>query len=169
MPTTIRVLVDSDNAGDRETRRSTVGEVIKLGQHAVKHNANMLSVVGLSSAENEYYGISRGAASGLGMQSMLADWGLELSVQVASDSSAARGFASRRGLGKMKHIQTRFLWVQERLALKHLSLAVVPTADNEADLLTKALPASRCRELMSRMGQVFRGGRSLLAKKLIGK
>ena len=43
---------DSDHAGDVETRRSTVGQVIMLGTHCVKHCCNLLSQIGLSSAES---------------------------------------------------------------------------------------------------------------------
>ena len=35
-----------------------------------------------------------------------------------SDSSAARGACGRLGSGKLRHVQTRFLWLQERLKEK---------------------------------------------------
>ena len=37
-PTRIDAYGDSDNAGDPESRRSTVGQIIMLGQHTVKHS-----------------------------------------------------------------------------------------------------------------------------------
>lgn len=119
-PEELQMYVDSDNAGDKESRRSTVGQVAFLGEHAVKHLCNLLQLIGLSSGENEYYAISAGACTGLGLQSLLADWGIIVTLKVCSDASAARAFASRRGSGKMKHIQTRFLWTQERIAAGHL-------------------------------------------------
>jgi len=36
------------------------------------------------------------------VQALYRDWGLEMDLVVASDSSAARGTASRRGLGKLR-------------------------------------------------------------------
>ena len=42
---------DSDHASDVETRRSTVGQVIMLGTHCVKHCCKLWSQIGLSSAE----------------------------------------------------------------------------------------------------------------------
>ena len=156
--------VDSDNAGDRETRRSTVGQVAFLGGHVIKHLCNLLQVIGLSSGENEYYAICAGACTGLGLQSLLADWGIHVSVRVCSDASAARAFASRRGLGKMKHVQTRFLWTQERLAAGHLKLACVKSPENHSDLLTKVLPWKEILKHMLAMGQEFREGRSENAK-----
>ena len=48
--------------------------------------------------------------------------------------------------GRMKHIQTRYLWAQERIAMKHLELGFIPTRDNAADLLTKSLAKLKDRE-----------------------
>ncbi len=72
---------------------------------------------------------------------MLEDWAIESEVEVLSDSSAARGHSQRRGLGKMRHIQTRFLWVQERVAEKHVRITPIPGTKNPADILTKAVTA----------------------------
>ena len=158
---------DSDNAGDKESRRSTVGQVAYLGEHAVKHLCNLLQVIGLSSGENEYYAISAGACTGLGLQSLLADWGIHVEVEVCSDASAARAFASRRGLGKMKHIQTRYLWTQERIAAGHLKLRAVRSADNHADLLTKVMSAKEIARHMHGLGQMFCAGRAKSAKHVL--
>ena len=167
-PKELEMYVDSDNAGDKESRRSTVGQVAFLGEHAVKHLCKLLQVIGLSSGENEYYAISAGACTGLGLQSLLADWGIIVDLKVCSDASAARAFASRRGLaGKMKHIQTRFLWTQERIAAGHLELRCVKSYDNTADLLTKVLALKDIERHMHSLSQIFREGRAASAKKVL--
>ena len=51
-------------------------------------------------------------------------------IKMNTDSSAAKSFVNRRGLGKMKHIQSRYLWVQERVAENHLKVTTVPGAEN---------------------------------------
>ena len=61
-------------------------------------------------------------------------------MEVLSDSSAARGHVSRPGLGKMRHIQTRYLWIQERVGEGHLKISSVPGTKNVADILTKCVP-----------------------------
>ena len=68
----------------------------------------------------------------------MADLWFEMSLEILSDSSAARAFASRRGLGRQRHVQTRYLWLQERVAAAHLSVQKVKTTHNVADILTKA-------------------------------
>ena len=48
---------DSDWAGDRKTRKSTSGGVITIGSHYVKSWSKDQSMIALSSAEAELYGI----------------------------------------------------------------------------------------------------------------
>ena len=76
----------------------------------VKHWSRTQATRALSTAEAEYYAVVMGAAEGLGMQSMMADLGLSAQVRVWTDSNAAKATASRRGLGKTRHVE---LWLQE--------------------------------------------------------
>ena len=71
-----KIMVGCDNAGDPNTKRSTVGQVAFLGDHLVKRACNLLQVIGPSSADDEYYAISVGSCTGLGPQSLLRDWGV---------------------------------------------------------------------------------------------
>jgi hypothetical protein len=107
VPKKLRIFVDTDHAGCAVTRKSTTGLTAMFGNHCVKHASNLQSTIALSSGESEYYGLVKGGAVGLGLQSLLQDWRLEVEIEVLSDSSAARGHVKRRGLGKMRHIQTR--------------------------------------------------------------
>ena len=50
---TTKVYVDSDRVGYAETRKSTTGMVVMLGDHTVKHSCNLQSVVSLSSGESK--------------------------------------------------------------------------------------------------------------------
>ena len=59
----------------------------------------------MSSGEAEYYGIVQGSSVGMGVQSVLRDLGLNVKLQVLTDSSAAKGIASQRGLGKVRHVE----------------------------------------------------------------
>ena len=141
-PKCISTYVDSDFAGCRSTRWSTTGMVQMVGGHAVKHTSNLQGATGLNVSECEYYALTHGAARGLGLRSYMADPGFEMSLEILSDSSAARAFASRRGLGRQTHVQTRYLWLQERVAAAHLSLQKVKTTHTIADILTKAASRS---------------------------
>ena len=109
-----------------------------VGEHAVKHTSNLQGATGLNVSECEYYALTHGAAHGMGLKAYMADIGFETSLQIFSDSSAARAFASRRGLGRQRHVQTRYLWLQERVAAAHLTVQKVKTMQYPADILTEA-------------------------------
>ena len=163
---TLRVYTDSDHAGCLKTRKSTTGIVLCTGRHCLKHSSNLQSTVSLSSGESEFYAMVKAAAVGLGAQAMFADWGLKVDVRVLSDSSAARGICSRRGLGKTRHVQTRYLWIQEKVSNKEIRVEAVHTQSNLSDLCTKPLPQEVCLKHMGTMGFEFQEGRNTTAKLL---
>ena len=139
MPTAIKASVDSNHAGDLFTRKSTTGVVLRLGQHCVRASSNLQVSVGLNVAEAEYYALVDGSARGLGMQTFMRDLGIDLSITVESDSNSAKSFACRLGLGKQRHVQTRFLWLQERVAAHDVMIVKIASGNNVADMLTKVI------------------------------
>ena len=99
-PLEIEVSVDTDFAGCGRTRKSTSGGVAMFARHLLKTWSSTQNVVALSSGEAEYYGLVKGASEGLGLKAMLKEYGVEAGVVVKTDASAAKGIASRRGMGK---------------------------------------------------------------------
>lgn len=151
-PTEVYVECDSDFGGDIETRRSTTGLVVMVGGHCLRTQSSLQSTVSLSSGEAEYYAAVQGAAAGLGLAALMSDWGVKLSVAIGVDSSAACGITNRRGIGRIRHIATRWLWLQERVASKEVRVQKISTDANRADALTKGLSADRLRDLCRAMG-----------------
>ena len=164
MYTKIRAFTDSDHAGCVRTRKSTTGLVLMCGQHTLKSSSTLQTTISLSSGESEYYAIVKATASVLGIRELFREWGVELDCMVLSDSSAARGMCSRRGLGKTRHVQTRYLWVQQKLKEKEFELVAVGTDKNVADLCTKPLSAETCWKHMHALGQYAKTGKSSAAK-----
>ena len=79
---------------------------------------------------------------------------IDVPIEIYSDSSAARSVARRRGIGgRLRHLQTRHLWLQSRVALGHLKLDVVAGERNPADTLTKPLSGRKIREWSEHVGQ----------------
>ena len=141
VPSVIRAFVDSDWAGCRRTRKSTSGGVLYLGDTPVRGWSSNQAVIALSSGEAEYYAALKGASAALGYQSMLRDIGIRVSVTLFTDSSAARGIIHRAGLGKLRHLETGYLWLQAAVANKRLQVRKVKGTENPADLFTKYLAA----------------------------
>ena len=76
---------------------------------------------------------------------MLSDFGMCADVVVRTDSSSGLAVGSRRGLGRLRHVQTRYLWVQQRVQQGDLRLKKEPGDTNVSDALTKPLDEKRMR------------------------
>ena len=113
-----------------------MGPAVTLGGCTVLTKSVLQSIVSLGSGESECYVLVQGAAAGMHVQSLLRDWGVDADVEVLSDSSAARAFASRRGLGHMRRVATRYLLLQEWVCRRELAVKRVGTLDNRSDFLT---------------------------------
>jgi hypothetical protein len=158
---TMDVYTDTDWAGCPRTRKSTSGGCVLLGSHALKTWSSTQTSIALSSGEAEFNGVVRGAGVGLGFQSLLKDVGISAPVRVWTDSSAAVGICSRQGLGKMRHLDTHTLWVQQAVRSRRLELRKVDGEANPADLFTKhSLSRERLGKLVSLFDCQFRSGRA---------
>ena len=110
----------------------------------------------LSSAEAEYYAIVTGVAEALAVQALAEEMGWKMSVRVHTDSSAAKAVASRRGLGKLRHIELKYLWVQELVQDQRIAINEINGLDNPADCLTKPKDFKCFEPLFSRFGARWR-------------
>ena len=110
----------------------------------------------LSSAEAEYYAIVTGAAEALAVQALAEELGWKMSVRVHTDSSAAKAVASRRGLRKLRHIELKYLWVQELVQEQRIAIKKINGLDNPADCLTKPKDFKCFEPLLSRLGASWR-------------
>jgi hypothetical protein len=63
---------------------------------------------------------------------------------------------SRRGSGKIRHIETKWLWVQEALSRKRFEVSKIDGKVNPADPLTKYLTFADLSAKLERIGLVVR-------------
>ena len=69
------------------------------GGHLIEASTSTQQVVSLSTAESEFYGIVRGAASGNQLREAFMQFGFSVRLRVMSDSSAARSMTAKTGSG----------------------------------------------------------------------
>ena len=141
VPTQFDVFVDSDWAGCKATGRSTSGGAARFGWHTIKSWSTTQTVVALSSGEAELYSLTKGAAQTLGLMSLARDLGVTASGRLHTDANAALGIIQREGLGKLRHLNVQYLWIQDRIRGGELQACKVPGRNNPADLMTKHVPA----------------------------
>ena len=132
-----------------------------IGAHVIRTWSSTQPSVTLSSGEAEFYGLVKAAGAGLGHQSIMQDFGLKTPVRVWTDSSAAIGISTRSGLGKLRHLETHTLWVQEKVRTGAIEVRKVRGDVNPADLFTKHLPSKdKIHQLVKLFGCEYRSGRS---------
>ena len=132
-----------------------------LGQHLIKSWSSTQTSVSLSSGESEFYGVVKAAGVSLGYQALLRDLGYSLSARVWTDSTATIGICGRQGLGKLRHIDTQCLWIQQRVRDRSIELFKVRGEVNPADLFTKHLSSNdRIQSLLAQFGCSYESGRA---------
>ena len=93
---------------------------------------------------------------------MMADLGVDLGLEVRTDASAAKGIASRKGIGKVRHIEVCQLWSQDKVRLGEIVITKVDGKDNAADALTKPTSAEEIAKHQQMLNQSCEQGRHRL-------
>lgn len=68
---------------------------------------------------------------------MAADLGEDVRIRLYTDSAAALGIMGRPGLGKLRHLEVGYLWLQDLVAFKKIDVAKVKGIEKFAGLGTK--------------------------------
>ena len=139
-----------------------------IGEHFIKSWASTQANITLSSAEAELVAMTKATAETIGIINMIQDLGRQMTGVVYADSSAALAIADWKGSGKLRHINIRMLWLQEKEARGEVELRKIKGAVNPADLMTKHMAAGRMQDLMRRLGQHLLQGRAHAALEMHG-
>ena len=103
----------------------------------------------------------------MGHQALMRDLGCEIPIRVWTDSSAAMGICQRQGLGKLRHIDTQALWIQDKVRVGAIELRKVRGEVNPGDLFTKFLTSRERVEALVRLFSCeYRHGRAASAPQL---
>ena len=149
LPNKISGWSDSDWAGCAVTRRSISGGGLMIGCHLISHWSRTQQCVALSSGEAELNSTLKLACEGLGLKYSLNEIQINLDLELHGDSSASQGTLHRLGSGKIKHLATRQLWLQERVYCKEVAVKKVPRSINWSDVLTHPWAAKEAHHFES--------------------
>ena len=141
------------------------------GHHLVKTWSRTQDAITLSSAEAELVALGKLAMEVLGVRSMCEEWHLLDAGQASNlyaDASAALSIAKRQGAGKMRHINVKSLWLQEKSLQSILKYNKVRGDDNPADGLTKHVRQELAQRYLVMEGLSVRGDRADASLKLAG-
>ena len=95
--------------------------------------------------------MATGAAEGLLIQAILVEiTNSKAKVVILTDSQSAKAAAGRAGLGRMKHMEIKYLYWPQLVETGRVQLKRVWTRDNVADLLTKFVDAQTLTVLVKK-------------------
>ena len=135
-PKCFKVFSDSDWAGCHRTRKSTSGGVLMHGAHAISHWSSTQSTIALSVAEAELNALIKAGVEATCAKNLGNSLNIERGIELYTDSNSAKGICQRQGCGKVKHLETRQMWLQDRVLSKAIRIIKVPRAENPGDALT---------------------------------
>ncbi|CAI7925927.1 unnamed protein product [Closterium sp. NIES-53] len=149
---------DADDAGDKQNRTSTGGYIFVLGGAAVSWASQRIRCATLSSTESEYVAAVEAGKEAHRLRFLLAEFQLRRSEEPTTlfvDNSSSISVAGGMGLkGSLKHMERRHMWLQHMVKRRKLQLQYIPTNEQPADYLTKALHFPAFCHCFEAVGQV---------------
>ncbi|CAI7790079.1 unnamed protein product [Closterium sp. NIES-54] len=150
--------VDADDAGDKQKRTSTRGYVFVYGGAAVSWSSSCIKCATLSSTESEYVAATNAGKEGRRLRFLLAEFKLldaGKSTILRVDNKLAFTVAAGLGLtGNLKHMERRYARLQHIVRRGKFVLKYIPTTEQPADFLTKALHFPAFNRCSVAIGQV---------------
>lgn len=133
---------DSDWAGDPNTRRSSTGYVVFLGDNPISWSLKKQGAVSRSSTEVEYRALANCAVDIAWIRQIMCDLHMTLleAPIIHSDNMSALALSANPVLhSRIKHLEIDYHFVRERVQCRDLVVQYIPTDGQVADILTKGL------------------------------
>ena len=133
---------DSDWAADLNTRRSVTGYVVYIGDNPISWQSKKQTSISRSSTEAEYKALAHTTADISWVRQILRD--LKCSVHqppiIHCDNMSVIALSSNLVFhSRIKHLDTNYHFVRERVQKEDLEVLYIPTEEQTADVLTKGL------------------------------
>ena len=141
--TSLTAYSDADWAGCPDSRRSTSGYCVFLGDNLVSWSSKRQTTVSRSSAEAEYRAVAHAVAETCWLRQLLQELHAPISsatIVYCDNVSAVYMTANPVHHRRTKHIEIDIHFVREKVALGQVRVLHVPSSHQFADIMTKGLP-----------------------------
>jgi hypothetical protein len=145
---------DADWGSDTGDRRSVTGYIFTINGTPISWSSKRQATIALSSTEAEYMAATQAAKEAIWLRRLLAELGQGPSepTTVYEDNQSAIALAQNPvHHQRTKHIDIQYHFVRERVEAKDIKLEYISTADQLADLCTKALGRTKLTSLRDRL------------------
>jgi hypothetical protein len=144
---------DSNWAGDRADRKSTGGHISVFHGHPIVWQCKKQTTIALSSAEAEYYALGEAVREALFIRQWYKIYtGRPLAVEIKEDNQGAIYMSDHpTNHSRTKHIDIQHFFIREHVKNKDVNITYIPTADQLADILTKATSKATFLSLRGRL------------------
>ena len=148
---------DSDWASDPNTRKSTMGYLVKLANGVFSWNSRVQKSIALSSTEAEYMSLSDTSRQLVWIRALFTEIGIKLGpIPLCGDNQGSIFLASNPVQEKrIKHIDLRYHYIREIIRQKQIELLFIEGAENPADLFTKNLGRIKFLKFREQLGLEF--------------
>jgi hypothetical protein len=133
---------DADFAGERDTRKSTMGMILLFNGTSISWWSRTIKTVACSTQDAEYMALSDTARETMFCRNLLCLLGFDLSTTpVYGDNNGSLALAANPGgeHQRSKHIDVRYHYVRQQIEEKFLAALKIGTKYQLADFTTKAM------------------------------
>ena len=145
----LELFSDSDWAAHKASRKSVSAGTILFRGCLLLASSRTQRVIALSSAEAEVHAAVSVTCDGILLRlCIMFCLRTAIRLKLILDNAAAKQILLRSGVGRIRHLSCRILWIQQMVRERMLETAAIPTKENCADLGTKRLRRERIRYLL---------------------
>lgn len=143
--------VDSDFAGDKDTRKSTTSYYFTLGGNCISWKSQLQPIIALSSTEVGYIAIADVFKEAVWLQGLLAEAKLTDGKVTVFFDSQSEIYLSKNLVyhERTKHVEVRFHFVRDLVTQGVIDLRKVSTEDNPADMRTKIVSPAKFKHCLN--------------------
>mmetsp|Transcript_15115 Transcript_15115/g.61874 ORF Transcript_15115/g.61874 Transcript_15115/m.61874 type:complete len:289 (+) Transcript_15115:2023-2889(+) len=142
----IAMFVDASWASPRD-RKSVTGAIIYLYGNPIAYISKKQTIIATSSSEAEYVALAHGLQKMQWLKNLLTELGVpELPTKVFTDNTACLTWSTDPEKPLPKHIDIQYQYARQQRDLSNCQFLYIPTQQQVADILTKALETTKFNE-----------------------
>ncbi|KAI3690006.1 hypothetical protein L2E82_47980 [Cichorium intybus] len=142
-PNTLTAYSDADWGGCPDSRRSTSGYCVFLGNNLVSWSSKRQPTISRSSAEAEYRGVANAVSETTWLRNLLLELHVPLhTATIVYCDNVSAVYLSQNPVQhqRTKHVEIDIHFVREKVRLGHVRVLHIPATMQYADIFTKGLP-----------------------------